>query len=102
MVGKKSRLRRVVCCGALVALASTWTLTACASDRAGFSGSSSAGTAAAGNDGAAQCPTAPVAVVVSVDQWGDIASQLGGACATVKTVLASSSVDPHDYEPSPA
>jgi zinc/manganese transport system substrate-binding protein len=51
---------------------------------------------------AANCPTAPVAVVVSVDQWGDIVSELGGACANVKTALASSSVDPHDYEPSPA
>jgi len=51
---------------------------------------------------AASCPTTPVAVVVSVDQWGDIVSELGGACANVKTVLASSSVDPHDYEPSPA
>ncbi|MGZ4510956.1 MAG: metal ABC transporter solute-binding protein, Zn/Mn family [Mycobacterium sp.] len=40
--------------------------------------------------------------MVSVDQWGDIVSELGGACANVKTVLASSSVDPHDYEPSPA
>ncbi|MGZ4525425.1 MAG: metal ABC transporter solute-binding protein, Zn/Mn family [Mycobacterium sp.] len=40
--------------------------------------------------------------MVSVDQWGDIVSELGGSCATVKTVLASSSVDPHDYEPSPA
>jgi zinc/manganese transport system substrate-binding protein len=50
----------------------------------------------------APCPTAPVSVVVSVDQWGDIVSELGGACANVKTVLASSSVDPHDYEPSPA
>lgn len=48
------------------------------------------------------CPTAPLAVVVSVDQWGDIVSELGGACASVKTALASSSVDPHDYEPSPA
>lgn len=48
------------------------------------------------------CPTAPVDVVVSVDQWGDIVSELGGACARVSTILASSSVDPHDYEPSPA
>jgi zinc/manganese transport system substrate-binding protein len=48
------------------------------------------------------CPTTPVDVVVSVDQWGDIVSQLGGSCAQVKTLLASSSVDPHDYEPSPA
>jgi zinc/manganese transport system substrate-binding protein len=51
---------------------------------------------------ASTCPSAPVPVVVSVDQWGDIVSELGGACANVKTVLASSSVDPHDYEPSPA
>jgi zinc/manganese transport system substrate-binding protein len=58
--------------------------------------------AATGSTAAASCPTAPVAVVVSVDQWGDIVSELGGSCATVKTVLASSSVDPHDYEPSPA
>ena len=48
------------------------------------------------------CPTTPVDVVVSVDQWGDIASELGGDCARVKTLLASSSVDPHDYEPTPA
>lgn len=48
------------------------------------------------------CPTSPVEVVVSVDQWGDIVSELGGACANVTTLLASSSVDPHDYEPSPA
>ncbi|MBO0881183.1 MAG: zinc ABC transporter substrate-binding protein [Mycobacterium sp.] len=40
--------------------------------------------------------------MVSVDQWGDIVSALGGVCANVKTVLASSSVDPHDYEPSPS
>ncbi|WP_198951909.1 metal ABC transporter solute-binding protein, Zn/Mn family [Mycobacterium sp. AT1] len=40
--------------------------------------------------------------MVSVDQWGDIVSELGGACAKVKTILAGSSVDPHDYEPSPA
>lgn len=48
------------------------------------------------------CPVNPVSVVVSVDQWGDIVSQLGGACVTIDTVVASSSVDPHDFEPSPA
>lgn len=51
---------------------------------------------------APQCPTAPVTVAVSVSQWGQIVSTLGGNCATVTTVLASSSIDPHDYEPSPA
>lgn len=49
-----------------------------------------------------ECPTTPVDVVVSVDQWGDVVSQLGGACANVTTVLAGSSVDPHDYEPAPS
>ncbi|TMS56082.1 metal ABC transporter solute-binding protein, Zn/Mn family [Mycobacterium sp. DBP42] len=48
------------------------------------------------------CVTTPVNVVVSVDQWGDIVSALGGDCAKVTTVLAGSSVDPHDFEPSPA
>lgn len=48
------------------------------------------------------CPVTPVEVVVSVDQWGEIVSALGGACTNVTTLLASSSVDPHDYEPSPA
>ncbi|MGV0744315.1 metal ABC transporter solute-binding protein, Zn/Mn family [Mycolicibacterium sp. XJ870] len=51
---------------------------------------------------AGDCPTTPVNVVVSVDQWGDIVSELGGACAKVTTVLAGSSVDPHDFEPSPS
>ena len=62
--------------------------------------SSSGSTDAADDTG--DCPATPVDVVVSVDQWGDLVSQLGGDCARVTTVLASSSVDPHDYEPSPA
>ncbi|MGY4711298.1 metal ABC transporter solute-binding protein, Zn/Mn family [Mycolicibacterium sp. CBM1] len=89
---------------ALVAL--TLPLAACGSDKAAdqatSTGSSSPTATNATAAGTAACPTAPVDVVVSVDQWGDIVSQLGGACANVKTVLASSSVDPHDYEPSPS
>jgi zinc/manganese transport system substrate-binding protein len=48
------------------------------------------------------CPSAPVPVVVSVDQWGDIASRLAGDCGAVTTIFKSSSADPHDYEPTPA
>lgn len=55
-----------------------------------------------GATGAPPCPTVPVAVAVSVSQWGQIVSTLGGNCAAVTTALASSSVDPHDYEPSPS
>jgi zinc/manganese transport system substrate-binding protein len=51
---------------------------------------------------AARCPGALVDVVVSVSQWSDLARRLGGDCTTVTTVLASSAVDPHDYEPKPA
>jgi zinc/manganese transport system substrate-binding protein len=43
-----------------------------------------------------------VAVVVSVDQWADMAEELGGACAHVSTVVGGSSGDPHDFEPTPA
>lgn len=87
--GGRSPLRK-----AYVAVALTFAVAGC------YSGS---GTPAARNNASfGPCPTAPVAVVVSVDQWGDVVSELGGGCANVKTVLASSSVDPHDYEPSPA
>lgn len=51
---------------------------------------------------AGDCPTTPVDVVVSVDQWGMIVSSLAGACAHVTTVLSGSSVDPHDFEPAPS
>lgn len=51
---------------------------------------------------AGDCPTEPVDVVVSVDQWGTIVSALAGACANVTTVLSGSSVDPHDFEPTPS
>lgn len=76
----------------------------CSTSRTGNPTASGAATrpAPTGGAAAASCPTGPVAAVVSVDQWGDIVSELGGACANVKTVLAGSSVDPHDYEPSPA
>ena len=50
---------------------------------------------------AATCPGDLVDVVVSVSQWADMAHELGGDCATVTTVLASSAVDPHDFEPKP-
>ena len=45
------------------------------------------------------CPGDVVDVVVSVGQWGDIARRVGGDCATVTTIVASGSVDPHDFEP---
>jgi len=85
------RRRRLLGGTTALAAAALLALTAC---------SSSGGTDAA--DDAGDCPTKPLDVVVSVDQWGDLVSQLGGDCAHVTTLIASSSVDPHDYEPTPA
>jgi zinc/manganese transport system substrate-binding protein len=79
-------------------------LVACGSDQSTPSrstGTSGAVAAPGSSSAPPPCPGAPVDVAVSVDQWGDLVSQLAGACAQVKTVLISSSVDPHDYEPSP-
>jgi zinc/manganese transport system substrate-binding protein len=94
-VMKMSSLR-VVAAAAL--LATPFGLASCSSG----GNQPSASTSTSSTAQAGGCPAAPVDVVVSVDQWGDIVSQLGGSCAQVKTLLASSSVDPHDYEPSPS
>lgn len=80
---------------AALLLATPFALVACGGGDDGAAGASK-------TSDAPPCPVTPVEVVVSVDQWGDIVSELGGACANVTTLLASSSVDPHDYEPSPA
>ena len=74
-----------------VAVVAAFLLTACVA---------SSGTS--GTERKGDCPTAAVAVVVSVDQWGDIVNQLAGDCGAVTTILKSSSADPHDYEPTPA
>jgi zinc/manganese transport system substrate-binding protein len=97
-------LRSRLHCAVATAFALPLALPGCSLSQTTPFASSSAATepAAIGSPAVAACPTAPVAVVVSVDQWGYIVSELGGACANVRTVLASSSVDPHDYEPSPA
>jgi zinc/manganese transport system substrate-binding protein len=88
-----------LCLAAAVLLGASLAFSACTSGQKPEPAASSAAPASSG-DGS--CPTKPINIVVSVDQWGDIVKALGGSCAAVKTVLASSSVDPHDYEPSPS
>jgi zinc/manganese transport system substrate-binding protein len=68
---------------------------------AGCSDGADAGARVAEGDPAA-CPGDVVAVVVSVGQWGGVVEALGGDCATVTTIVASSAVDPHDFEPTTA
>lgn len=48
------------------------------------------------------CPAAPIRVVATVNQWGQIVEQLGGDCVVVDTIITGSAADPHDYEPTPA
>jgi len=87
-----SSFRGVRVLAATLAVSLPFVLSACGGDD----------TSAMDTSAAPDCPTTPVNVVVSVDQWGNIVSQLGGACAEVTTVLAGSAVDPHDYEPAPS
>ncbi|SEP06404.1 metal ABC transporter solute-binding protein, Zn/Mn family [Trujillonella endophytica] len=77
---------------ALVVLSAGLVVTACGTDGAGPT--TSAGDADA-------CPGAVVDVVVSVGQWGDVVEALGGDCASVTTVIGSTAVDPHEFEPTP-
>jgi len=75
--------------GAAAALATTLVLVGC--------GDGQAAPAAPGS-----CPAAPLSIVVSVSQWGDIVHDLAAACGDVKTIIHGTSLDPHDYEPKPA
>jgi zinc/manganese transport system substrate-binding protein len=50
----------------------------------------------------ADCPVEPLRVVVSVDQWSGVVGPLAGPCGDVTTIVSGSSVDPHDFEPTPA
>jgi zinc/manganese transport system substrate-binding protein len=43
-----------------------------------------------------------VEVVAAESFWGSVASQLGGARASVQSIIANPAQDPHDYEPTPA
>ena len=85
------RARRTAALAALAAL----TLSACAT------GGGGTGPAVSSGDPAA-CPGQVVDVAVSVSQWGDLVRTLGGACATVTTIISSGAVDPHDFEPGTA
>jgi zinc/manganese transport system substrate-binding protein len=53
------------------------------------------GTAATGGRGG------PIRVVAAENFWGSIAAQLGGAKATVQSIIVDPAQDPHSYEPKP-
>ncbi|WP_137653203.1 metal ABC transporter solute-binding protein, Zn/Mn family [Bifidobacterium moukalabense] len=59
------------------------------------------GSTSAASDANDSCSTT-LNVVASVNQWGSLAQELGGKCAQVTSLINSTSVEPHDYEPTPA
>ena len=44
-------------------------------------------------------PTGPINVVVSLNQWGSLAAELGGDDVEVTSIVNSTNVDAHDFEP---
>ena len=64
----------------------------------GLAGTACASDAEQPTAGESTCPTDPVSIVVTVDQWGDIVERLAGDCGEVTTIIDGSVDDPHDYE----
>ncbi len=70
--------------------AAALTLSACSSDSAGSAESAPATEV----DG-------PITVVASTNVWGSVAEAVAGDMATVESIIADPSADPHSYEASP-
>ncbi len=107
VLNRRSALAVLACVAALLVAVGCTSTTSSSAGSGGGSGSvlasgPTSGGAANGTVVADPCPVAPIPVVVSVDQWGDIVSQLAGRCAQVTTIISGSSADPHGYEPTPA
>ena len=43
--------------------------------------------------------TGPITVVASINQWGSLAAELGGDDVEVTSIVSSTNVDAHDFEP---
>ena len=64
----------------------------------------SGGSTSQENDASADSETpteqiTPIEVVASVNQWGSLAEQIGGVHVKVTSVLSSTDVNAHDFEP---
>jgi zinc/manganese transport system substrate-binding protein len=51
--------------------------------------------------GSSSTATGGITVVAAENFWGSIARQLGGAKATVTSIITNPATDPHEYEPTP-
>lgn len=89
MSARRTSFTRIM--AALAALATAVTLAACG-------GQASPGADDKKADPAPE-PTGPISVVASVNQWGSLAEQIGGEDVTVTSILKTTAVDAHDFEP---
>lgn len=87
---KRSSLRAFA---AGLALCMTFGTTACSGE------SSSQNDDASADSGAQTEQITPIEVVASVNQWGSLAEQIGGVHVKVTSILSSTDVDAHDFEP---
>lgn len=87
-----SRTSRVV--AAIAALCMLGSVAACAGT-SNSAPSQSASTSSADDN-------QPITVVASLNQWGSLASQIGGDDVQVTSILSSTNVDAHDFEPTTA
>lgn len=74
----------------VAASAATFAMAAC-----GGSGSSS-------NSSADKGAKSVISVVASINQWGSVASELGGSKVKVTSIMSNTNVEAHDYEPTTA
>ena len=51
------------------------------------------------NKSSVPAPTGPINVVASLNQWGSLAAELGGDDVEVTSIVNSTNVDAHDFEP---
>lgn len=59
-------------------------------------------TTACGTESASSGPEGSVNVVVSINQWESLASQIGGNKVKVASILSNQNVEAHDFEPQPS
>ena len=65
-------------------------------------GNDAAGNASVADQQVADSCSTTFDVVASVNQWGSLVQELGGSCVKVTSLINSTSVEPHDYEPTPS
>jgi zinc/manganese transport system substrate-binding protein len=64
--------------------------------------STASGDAKPGSSGTTDASSTVVHAAASINAWGSILSQLGGAHVQARSIITNPDTDPHDYEPTPS